>query len=102
MDTFIFEAIDRPDTIRLREETRPAHRQHIRTARPDARCVLGGPIRPGEGGAMVGTLLVFLATDAEAVRRFMADDPYVRAGLFEHWSVQTWSIGLGAIAPLAE
>ncbi|TCP95852.1 YCII-related domain-containing protein [Sphingomonas sp. PP-F2F-A104-K0414] len=51
---------------------------------------------------MVGTLLVFLATDAGAVRRFMADDPYVRAGLFEHWSVQMWSIGLGAIAPLAE
>jgi uncharacterized protein YciI len=49
---------------------------------------------------MIGTLLVFLATEAKAVDRFMADDPYIKAGLFEHWTVRTWSIGLGAVVPI--
>ena len=94
---FLFHAIDRAGTGKLRQVLRDEHRVAIRRADPRCRCILGGPLFDGDG-AMIGTALVFEADDAAAVHAFMADDPYLRGGLFARFEVRRWAIGLGAIA----
>ena len=49
---------------------------------------------------MVGTLLVFEAADRGAVESFLADDPYVRGGLFDTVEVMPWRWGLGRPGPV--
>ena len=56
--------------------------------------VLGGPIGNGEE-----TLLIFDATDEEAVRARLAPDPWTTAGLLEIARVQPWTILLDGRAP---
>jgi uncharacterized protein YciI len=44
---------------------------------------------------MNGTLLVVEAGSIEEVCAFLADDPYVQAGLFEALEVRPWRCGIG-------
>jgi hypothetical protein len=44
---------------------------------------------------MNGTLLVVEANSVEDVQAFLADDPYMQAGIFEQVVVRPWSWGLG-------
>jgi uncharacterized protein YciI len=48
-------------------------------------------------------LLVVRAPSLESAERFLAGDPYMTAGIFEHVEVRAWQWGLGepsgAIAP---
>ena len=44
---------------------------------------------------MNGTLLVLQAEDIDAVRRFVADDPYVHEGVYKSVEVRPWAWGLG-------
>lgn len=44
---------------------------------------------------MNGTLLVIQADSIDAVRAFVADDPYSRAGLFATVEIRPWRWGLG-------
>ncbi|MNW21367.1 YciI-like protein [compost metagenome] len=44
---------------------------------------------------MNGTLLVVEAMSLSEVQAFLGDDPYVRAGLFEHIEIRPWNWGLG-------
>jgi uncharacterized protein YciI len=98
MTAFVFEGADRAGCAQLRAAKREDHRAHIRACPPGMRCILGGPLRAPGDAAMIGTLLVFEAISAEEVEAFMAQDPYVRANLFETQSLREWTIGLGAIA----
>lgn len=92
---FAFTGTDTPGAGSLRARLRPEHRQYIRTPRPDCCVVAGGPIVEDDGDTMVGTLLVLEARDRAAAERFLADDPYVRGGLFESTTLQRWAWGLG-------
>ncbi len=88
-------ATDRPGMADLRVATRPAHRHYLRNPGPHPVTVrLGGPTLD-EAGAMNGTMLVVEAADLAAVRAFVADDPYVRAGLFATVEIRPWDWGLG-------
>ncbi len=95
MPHYAFRGIDAPDTGPLRARLREDHRVHIRRAAPDCRTVLGGPLLADGDRRMIGTLLVFEAADRDAVLRFLAGDPYMRAGLFATTSVEQWQWGLG-------
>lgn len=96
-EQFLFHAIDREDAAAVRQRLREDHRASIRRFDPHCRCILGGPLLDPDG-AMIGTGLVFVADDVEAVRTFMAADPYVLGGVFARIEVRAWAIGLGAIA----
>lgn len=88
-------ATDKPGMAALRAAVRPAHRAWLRAPGDHAVMVrLGGPTLDGEG-AMNGTLLVVEAGDAEAVRRFVDDDPYTRGGLFARVEIRPWQWSLG-------
>ncbi|MBG4982860.1 YciI family protein [Pseudomonas aeruginosa] len=90
-------ATDRPQLESLRRLIRPAHRTHLRDPAPHRVVVrLGGPtLDPGDG-RMNGILLVVEAASLDEVEAFLADDPYVRAGLFERIEIRPWSWSLGA------
>jgi uncharacterized protein YciI len=78
----VFHGLDRPDTAELRASTRSAHLefQSYRTN------LVGGRLHDQHGN-VVGTLLIFHATDLAGATAEMADDPYVQAGLFERVSI---------------
>jgi hypothetical protein len=89
-------ATDRPDLGALRAETRERHRHYLQA--PDGHDVvvrLGGPTLEATSGEMNGTLLVVEAASIDAVRAFVADDPYSRAGLFGAVEIRPWRWGLG-------
>jgi uncharacterized protein YciI len=88
--------MDAESSSDIRAACRERHRAYIRREQDGCRCLLGGPLTDDEG-EMIGTALVFEAPDQHSVMRFMAGDPYVKAGLFVRMEVDCWSIGLGVI-----
>lgn len=88
-------ATDKPGMLAERQRVRDAHRARLRN--PGAHAVkvrLGGPTLDA-GNAMNGTLLVIEADHIDAVRAFMADDPYTAAGVYATVEIRTWAWGLG-------
>jgi uncharacterized protein YciI len=92
---FVLIGLDRPGAGELRQSLRPAHQAHFFAPQPQCRGVAGGPLLDDAGVEMIGSLLVFEATDKAAVDRFMADDPYQRGDLFERVDIWPWRWGLG-------
>jgi uncharacterized protein YciI len=73
--------LDRPDTKALRAQTRLAHMEYIDGYRP--KMVIGGALLDDDGETRVGMVLAIDLPDREAVERFMRDEPYNKAGIFE-------------------
>ena len=76
--------LDRPGTQDLRIATRPAHLEYMIAARD--RLVFGGPLL-SDDGTTIGSMFVLSADDRAQVEAFLADEPYVRAGLFEQVAI---------------
>jgi uncharacterized protein YciI len=89
-------ATDRPGMLATRVRVREAHRARLRDpgAHP-VTVVAGGPTLDDAHAAMNGSLLVVEAESVEAVRRFMAEDPYQLEGVYAQVEVRAWQWGLG-------
>jgi len=83
---FVVTAIDKPNSLALRLATREAHFQY---ARASGKIRLGGPFLDAKGD-MAGSLIIFEADDLAAAKAWHAQDPYVKAGLFEKSDVRPW------------
>lgn len=95
---FAVYALDKPGRLAAREAARERHRAYLRAPNPHGvEAVLGGPLCDAQG-EMNGTLLVLRAPSPAAVERFMADDPYSAADVFERVEIRAWRWGLGAPA----
>jgi uncharacterized protein YciI len=89
-------ATDRPGALERRTRVREEHRQRLRQAQDSGIRVLhGGPTLGAEDQHMNGTLLIVQAASLEAVRQFMAGDPYIREGIYESVVIRPWAWGLG-------
>ena len=75
-----------PDIAERRTEYRPAHLEQIKAFQADGRLELAGAV----GDPPSWGLLVF--GDADAAEAFVADDPYVAAGLVTRWTVEPWTV----------
>ncbi len=75
---FVIHAKDKPDSLELRQATRPAHLEFL----ADYTIPVGGPLLDADG-QMCGSCLVLEVPDREAAEAFAAGDPYAKAGLFE-------------------
>lgn len=95
MPYYVFRGTDAAGSGELRARLREEHRAYIRRDAADCRTVLGGPLLSEPDSRMIATLLVFEAENRAAVERFVAGDPYARAGLFASVSVDLWLWGLG-------
>lgn len=94
MPYFAIYALDRPAMQERRAELREAHRDRLRRHDHPVTVHIGGPLLDDEGG-MIGSLLVIEAADRGAVERYLAEDHYVRAGLFASTEIRPFAWGLG-------
>jgi uncharacterized protein YciI len=78
----------------IRNEVRPIHRMYLRMHAHSVDVMLGGPTFDERFENMNGTLLVIKADSISAVRNFIAEDPYTKAGLFSEISVRPWVAGI--------
>jgi uncharacterized protein YciI len=76
------------DMAQRRGPHRSAHLDRIKAGRDAGQIVLAGALGdPPSGGA-----IVFRGLDREAIEAFVADDPYMRAGLITTWRVEPWTL----------
>ncbi|HUF19668.1 MAG TPA: YciI family protein [Burkholderiales bacterium] len=79
---------DKPGTAQLRADTRAAHIDYL-TKHKDLLLAAGALIEDdGTGGN--GGILIVDTDDRAAAEKFIADDPFSRAGLFEKVTVTRW------------
>jgi uncharacterized protein len=81
-----------PDILERRDPHRPGHLDAIRRFHADGRIVVAGAV----GDPVNGGLLAF--RDAADAQAFMAEDPYVAAGLVVSHDVEPWTV----VTPLPE
>lgn len=79
---------DKPDSLALRMETRPAHLDRLQHLQDQGRLILAGPHpaidsdMPGEAG-FTGSLVVAEFTDLTAAQTWADEDPYMLAGVYK-------------------
>ena len=99
---FVVWATDHAGSLPARLQVRDAHRTRLRQPAPhEVTVLLAGPTLDADGTTMNGTLLVVNAASLEAVRAFVADDPYVHAGVYGQVEIRPWRCGLGPLADVA-
>lgn len=77
---------DKPGAERLRLDTRPAHLTYLGGFAERIR--LAGPLMSDDGEHMIGSLILIDLDSLEAAETFSAEDPYTRAGLFQHVTIR--------------
>jgi uncharacterized protein YciI len=82
---FVFHLIDRPGTAELRQRVRPEHKACL--AAVAERIAFAGPLTEDDGVTMVGSLLAIEFDDRETAERWLAAEPFTRAGLYRSVSV---------------
>jgi uncharacterized protein len=83
---FALIAIDKPGARDLRAANRGAHLDY---ADSSGAVVIAGPFLDAEGN-MTGSLLILDLPDMAAAEAWAAEDPYVKAGLFESVTIRAW------------
>jgi len=74
---------DKPDSLELRQATRPAHVEYL----GQFEIPVAGPLLDGDGN-MCGSCIFLEAPDRATAEAFAANDPYALAGLFAKVSVE--------------
>lgn len=85
---FVINCIDKPDALELRNNTRNAHIEYLRSS--GAMVKLAGPFVTPDGQRMVGTMVVIDALNAERAKAWTDNEPYAKAGLFESVDIRPW------------
>ncbi len=96
MALFVISCWDKPNSLELRMATRPHHLDYAHN-HPEVKVQIGGPYLD-EAGAMCGSMLLVEAPDRAAVSRFVANDPYGKAGLFANVDVRAYRLTVGGFA----
>ncbi|RKS68464.1 hypothetical protein CLV35_3590 [Motilibacter peucedani] len=94
MAVYLLEYSYVPDMLERRDPHRGAHLELIRAAHERGELVMAGALAdPVDRG-----LLVWSVDDPAVVEAFVAEDPYVSAGLVVSWAVRPWTLVVGAPA----
>ena len=92
---FAIHCLDKPASLELRLANREAHLAYAGSFK--AHIKLGGPLL-NEAGEMAGSMLIMEFDDIAQARAFSADDPYVKAGLFQRVDITAFKPTLGGFA----
>lgn len=98
MPNFILICRDKPNSLDLRMDTRPAHLDYFAAYGP--RALLAGPMLD-DNDKPNGSILIIEADDHAEAQKFAENDPYAKAGLFESTEIQPMKLAAGALAPKA-
>ena len=89
---YAFRLLDKPGAAALRQRVRPEHKAYLGAVAE--RIAFAGPLTHDDGVAMIGSLLVIDFPSREAAMRWLADEPFTRAGLYAgtevHAFVNLW------------
>jgi uncharacterized protein YciI len=79
---------DKPDHAHIRAQARPAHLEYL-TANQH-KLLAAGALIDDDGTGGHGGILIIDTDDRAEAERFIADDPFSKAGLFEKVTVTRW------------
>ncbi|WP_151719027.1 YciI family protein [Gemmobacter serpentinus] len=82
---------DKAESLPIRLENRAAHLDHIKAS---GVVEMAGPFL-NEAGEMCGSLVVLEVETLDQARDWAANDPYAKAGLFEHVQITEWKKVIG-------
>jgi uncharacterized protein YciI len=91
---FVATCIDKPGSLSLRLETRPAHLAYLSGL--GARVKAGGALLTSDHKSVLGSLLILEGETEADVSALLARDPYTEAGLFASVDVKPWRQAVGA------
>jgi uncharacterized protein YciI len=83
---WIISAVDKPDAGAMRMELRAAHREYLATV--NHRIFYSARQETDDGVHAVGTLFIIEADDRAAAEKFIREEPFERAGMFESVSIR--------------
>jgi uncharacterized protein YciI len=79
------------DILERRGPHREGHLALARRWKDEGRLLMGGAV----GDPPHGALFVLRLADARQAEAFVADDPYIAAGLVTSWRVEPWTVAVG-------
>jgi uncharacterized protein YciI len=82
-----------PNAVERRAPYREAHLAYARALRDAGHMLLGGAFADPVDGA----LLVYRAESRAQVEAWLADDPYLRAGLWPAVTIREWTVVIGEV-----
>jgi uncharacterized protein len=88
---FVIDATDKPDSAKLRADTRPLHIAYL--DRNAARFLAAGAKLRDDGETAWGSLYVLDTEDRATAGDFIRDDPFSQAGLFATVTMTRWRKG---------
>ncbi|MEB3754289.1 YciI family protein [Acinetobacter sp. MD2(2019)] len=91
MALFVITCTDKEGTLAQRLATRPEHLARLEALHAEGRVIIAGPMpkQPGhiEAG-FYGSLLIVDFDSREALDQWLADEPYLKAGVYSHVDVK--------------
>lgn len=90
---YIVHCLDKPDHLSVRQANRSEHLAFL--AANAATILVAGPYL-AEGGRMIGTMLIASSPGEDMLKAVLAQDPYVKADLFESVEIRPWKWVIGA------
>ena len=84
-------AEDHANGLEHRLAVRPSHLKHLETL--GDKLVFAGPFLD-RGEKACGSLMVIDAADQAAAEAMVAEDPFVKQGVFKSYQVRRWSWGI--------
>lgn len=87
---FLIETFDKPDSLALRQATRPEHLAYLTENAP--LLLAAGAKWTDDGVTALGSVLIVDVDTREQAEAFAAGDPFARAGLFADVRISNWRL----------
>ena len=88
---FVIHCRDKPDGEARRVPLRAAHHERLEAHKNIT--VVRGPLVTDDGSRIIGSLLILDVQDKAQAEAFWAGGPFVRAGVYERWTIERWRFG---------
>lgn len=85
---FAFILIDKPGAVDLRLRVRPEHKIYLAEAAD--RIAVAGPFTHDDGTTMLGSLLVIDFASRDQAHDWLANEPFMKAGLYASTTVHAF------------
>ncbi|HWQ39309.1 MAG TPA: YciI family protein [Burkholderiales bacterium] len=79
---------DKPDSAEIRAANRAAHLEYL--TRNKDKLLAAGALINDDGSGGHGGILIIDTDDRQEAERFVAEDPFTKAGLFEKVTITRW------------
>ena len=89
---FIFNALDKKNSIELRTQNRQAHLKFLKTSKENnIKILLAGP-KINKNKQMIGSILIVECEDKNLLEKWLEKDIYNKVKLFENYEINEYKI----------